>query len=58
MDQMIVRARTLDVHEACVAEVRRGLGRLHKLRCRRQGGRRHLGHSARIARLSPPWPTA
>ena len=29
MDQMIVRARSLDVHEACVAEVRRGLGMLH-----------------------------
>ena len=29
MDQMIVRARSLDVHEACVAEVRRGLGLLH-----------------------------
>lgn len=29
VDQLIVKARTLDEHEACVAEVRRGLGRIH-----------------------------
>lgn len=30
VDQLIVKARTLDQHEACVAEVRRGLARLHR----------------------------
>jgi putative ABC transport system permease protein len=30
VDQLIVKARTLGDHEACVAEVRRGLARLHR----------------------------
>jgi putative ABC transport system permease protein len=30
VDQLIVKAWTLPQHEACVAEVRRGLGRMHK----------------------------
>lgn len=29
MDQMIVKAKTLDVHEACIDEVRHALARLH-----------------------------
>ena len=29
VDQLLVKAWSLDQHEACIAEVRRGLGRLH-----------------------------
>ncbi|MBI5086537.1 MAG: ABC transporter permease [Acidobacteria bacterium] len=29
IDQLIVRAKSLDVHEECLAQVRRGLGRIH-----------------------------
>ncbi len=30
VDQLIVKARTIEQHEACVTEVRRGLARLHR----------------------------
>jgi len=30
VDQLIVKAKTLDQHEACVEEVRRGLARIHR----------------------------